>query len=129
MVTVFLIPDDRWIPPSLSDAVGGLEDDARPWSRTINAFASCEVKHYREQLRSFLDGLQWSSPSGIDALIWDPVGGYTHPQPGSRLVQYAMGWLPDRTRNPTAIYARCSSALDSICMRAIFTSSILVIVT
>jgi len=99
--------DGRWIPPSPSDAVGGLQDDARKWSNAINAFASSEVKHYREQLRPFLDELMaMSSLSGrVDDLVWDPLGGYTHPQPGSRLIQYAMGWLPDRTRNPTAIYA------------------------
>ena len=102
---LIILSNNSWIPPSLSGAVGDWADDARQWTRAINAFALCEVQQYREQLHAFLDRL-WTCPSGTYDLNWDALGGYFHPQPGSRLVQYAMGWLSDRTRNPTAIYAR-----------------------
>eukprot|EP01034_Spumella_vulgaris_P029274 gene29274-36296_t len=38
-------------------------------------------------------------------ISWDVYGGYSHPQPGSRLIQYGMGWLRDRSVNPSVIYS------------------------
>ena len=35
---------------------------------------------------------------------WGAVGGYGHAQPGSRLVQYAMGALPNKIPNNTIVY-------------------------
>ena len=40
-----------------------------------------------------------------ESISWAAVGGYDHPQPGSRLMQYAMGWMPDKSVNPSVIYA------------------------
>lgn len=37
--------------------------------------------------------------------LWDITGSYSHPQPGSRLLQYGMGTLLDGTRNPSVIYS------------------------
>ena len=40
-----------------------------------------------------------------ESISWAAIGGYDHPQPGSRLMQYAMGWMPDKSVNPSVIYA------------------------
>jgi hypothetical protein len=45
------------------------------------------------------------SEAKSSSVTWASVGGYIHPQPGSRLMQYAMGWLPDKTLNPSTIYS------------------------
>ena len=36
---------------------------------------------------------------------WAADGGYAHAQPGSRLLQYGMGWLADGAVNPSVIYS------------------------
>jgi hypothetical protein len=51
-----------------------------------------------------------SSPGYLRAMdqepaLWEIGGGYDHPQPGSRLLQYGMGWMASKKRNPSAIYA------------------------
>jgi len=38
------------------------------------------------------------------AEAWSTVGGYEHPQPGSRLCQYAMRDMPDGSQQPSVIY-------------------------
>jgi hypothetical protein len=45
------------------------------------------------------------SHSELSSFLWELVGGYSHKQPGSRLVQYGMGGLPQRKRNKTVIYS------------------------
>lgn len=37
--------------------------------------------------------------------IWDNHGGYSHPHAGTRLLTYGMGWLKDKSVNPSVIYA------------------------
>ena len=81
----------------------------------MNAFVQSEISDYRANIHTFLNTLispldanshivhtgsdQISPhvdvnchvlPSGIDQ-IWDITGGYDHPQPGSRLLQYGKG--------------------------------------
>lgn len=82
----------------------------------MNAFVQSEISDYRANIHTFLNTLnspldanshvlhtgsdQISSPTdvnshvlpsgGIDQ-IWDIAGGYDHPQPGSRLLQYGKG--------------------------------------
>ena len=37
-------------------------------------------------------------------LVWEAHGGYDHPQPGTRLIQYGQGWMPDKSINLGVIY-------------------------
>ena len=48
-----------------------------------NCSSFLQVEDYVTNMDSYLDELSAGS-----ARIWDPVGGYGHPQPGSGLVQY-----------------------------------------
>ncbi len=49
----------------------------------MNAFVAEEIRDYRNRTVEYLQSL--STTSGE---IWEAKGGYSHPQPGSRLVQY-----------------------------------------
>lgn len=56
-----------------------------------------------------------SSHKNINAngdFLWEVKGFYDHQQPGSRLVQYGMGGLPNRKRNNSVIYASYLSIRD-----------------
>jgi hypothetical protein len=79
------------------------------WIDGLNNFAAAEITDYKRNTEAFLQSLcnggdahtnsAGSSASGegntrlgsdVPAIerIWETAGGYNHPQPGSRLVQY-----------------------------------------
>lgn len=74
-----------WLPPREH------EKDPRRWVERLNAFARREVQAWRD------------APPQTKA--WSVAGGYGTGLPGGNLMAYGMGWLPDRSRNPTTVYA------------------------
>ena len=93
---MFLI-NHRWVPPSLAQATtaaiadptnplaGGyqVDGDVHEWVARINAFVAEEVRDYRNRTTEYLQSLATTGGE-----IWEVKGGYSHPQPGSRLLQY-----------------------------------------
>ena len=93
-----------WVPPydgKESQVATNLDD----WIRKINEFARHESQDYAERTNEYVGMYQLS----LTDKYWSSNAGYYHNQPGSRLVQYGMGWLADKTRNPSVIYATYST--------------------
>lgn len=93
--TIFLCLH-RWVPPTLAQATsaattdptnplaGGYQVvDLHEWVARMNAFVAEEIRDYRNRTVEYLKSLTTTSGE-----IWEVKGGYSHPQPGSRLVQY-----------------------------------------
>lgn len=59
--------------------------------------------HYTDYLQ-LLSAIDDTSSDALMNSLWDCVGHYGHPQPGSRLVQCGMAILPDKSENPSVIY-------------------------
>ena len=102
----------------------------RAWVAAVNRFALEEVEDFADHIGAYIEAADRdlsltdvkkkhdnsSSSSGSssggrcvdicrESISWAAIGGYDHPQPGSRLMQYAMGWMPDKSVNPSVIYA------------------------
>ena len=102
----------------------------RAWVAAVNRFALEEVEDFADHIGAYIEAADSdlsltdvkkkhdnnSSSSGSssggrcvdicrESISWAAIGGYDHPQPGSRLMQYAMGWMPDKSVNPSVIYA------------------------
>lgn len=80
-------------------AGGHYADTVQDWVDGLNAFARAEMADYKANTEAYLRTLAMNTASGAsDGIvsqagsaadrIWEAVGGYTHPQPGSRLMQY-----------------------------------------
>lgn len=67
------------------------------WIEEINKFAKFEINAYVTDSDQYIA----SNPHHF----WSQTGGYSHPQPGSRLLNYAMGNNAEGEPNPTVIYA------------------------
>ena len=84
------------VPPKLQKQDRNLEE----WVDALNSFKQQETEDYIENIDSYV-----STSMRAPSSSWSNVGGYSHPQPGSRLIHYGMGWNSDKTVNPTIIYA------------------------
>jgi hypothetical protein len=87
-----------YVPPSdrvsASDK-GIVISDFRQWAEALNSFAKAEVT-------SFVTGTEQYLQSA-DPEPWSWEGGYHHPQPGSRLLQYCDGKLPDMVTDARSV--------------------------
>jgi hypothetical protein len=88
-----------WVPPyNMKESQVITDLDA--WIATINEFAQYEARDYAERMCDYIEKFDVATDS-----CWSRSGGYTHDQPGSRLLHYGVGTNADDTLNPTVIYA------------------------
>lgn len=91
---LFFVPP----PAGASETNKGTEvRDLHGWAEALNAFARKEVSSFATDMPEYA--------GRADVTPWSWVGGYHHAQPGSRLVQYCNGRLPDGTDARSVIYS------------------------
>lgn len=111
-----------WVPPSPHDSSssssqeGTRVDTVQAWCRGLALFHHHEMTslltaccHASSNSNSGDNKYNRNSPDSDGCSdgcrpAFSSVGGYHHPEPGSRLMQYGMGNLPDGSCNPTLIY-------------------------
>ena len=80
-----------WVPPNRHSEEGQRERSVQEWCHSLASFHHSEMLHILECSEG-----DWEK--------FSTCGGYGHSEPGSRLLQYGMGVLPDGTGNPTICY-------------------------
>mmetsp|Transcript_26481 Transcript_26481/g.58053 ORF Transcript_26481/g.58053 Transcript_26481/m.58053 type:complete len:658 (-) Transcript_26481:32-2005(-) len=65
------------------------------WIECLNSFAHEQVILWRKSMQHF------DNTSGV----WTTVGGYNTAFDYGNLLQFGMGWLPSRRKNPTIVYS------------------------
>ena len=65
------------------------------WIECLNSFAHEQVVLWRKSMQHF------NSASGV----WTTVGGYNTAFDYGNLLQFGMGWLPSKRKNPSVVYS------------------------
>ena len=93
-----------WVAPcKRSESFAQIINNPHDWAYKINKFAQDEVNDYINNINLFVQDTENLATEKV--FSWSAIGGYDHKQPGSRLMQYGMGWLKDKSVNRSVIYA------------------------
>lgn len=103
-----------WIPPAndLSSS-SRISPNLIHWVDQINQWKEKEIDSFISNANVCIEKLNnnhYNEEEDISSHIWSKSGGYCHNQPGSALLQYGMGWLVDKSTNPSVIYASYASS-------------------
>jgi hypothetical protein len=88
-----------WVPPSKHHPDGYRAESVQSWCHGLAEFHHDEISSFLATTPHPEDITDRTLP-----LPFVAEGGYRHSDPGSRLMQYGMGNLPDGSTNPTICY-------------------------
>ena len=88
---------------------------AMPWLKDTKKQKPVSVDEWFDELNVFMKSMvqQWKQciqemecEGKVETnFIWSEQGGYDYGPPYSQLIQYGMGMLPDKSKNPTVVYS------------------------